>query len=706
MKSTRALVGIVLAVVLCTSLALAQSGYDLFQKGLVKERAEGDLQAAIQIFQRIVKEFPNNRELAAKALVEMGDCYEKLSRSEALKAYQRVLHDYADQNAEANEARARLAALEHGGAHGNEMVMRRIWAGSDVDYEGAPSPDGKYLSYVDWDTGDLAAFNLATGEKHRLTHKGTWVENSDFAEFSVPSADGRQIAYAWFKDNESKYELRVIGSDGSHPRTVYKNDAVDYVEPKAWSPDGKRILAVLQLKNESMQIAMIGVADGALHVLKTLKQDPLWLTTMGISPDGRYIAYTAPQKDDETRHDISLLSVDGKNEARLVTNPANDYFLGWTPNADTVLFASDRTGAVSVWAVDVMDGQPHGRQRLVKSDVGRILPLGVTHYGSLYYSLNDSVRDIYTAAFDFATGKLMAGPQAVTERFTGANAAPAWSPDGKYLAYLSRRHRPRSGPSDFGADTIVVRSLATGEEREITPNVMYMNAFAGLGWWPDGLSVLVMGMEKDTRSGLLRVDAETGEVSVLFHRSHDEGLGFPRMTPDGKTLIYFGGPEPPQIRARNIKTGKVRQLRGLNPHVYPSGLAISPDGFEIAFDTQAYHDQPPALEVVSVEGGNPRVLYQLKNPAAFAWNSLAWTPDGKRLVFGVIPGGMVAGAQKADLWEIAAAGGEPRKLDVTGDTVRHLQISPDGHHVSFESGARSFEIDVMENLLPALKASR
>jgi hypothetical protein len=57
---------------------LAQTGHDLFQQALVKERADGDLRGAIEIYERIAREFTPDRPLAAKALVQLGQCYEKL----------------------------------------------------------------------------------------------------------------------------------------------------------------------------------------------------------------------------------------------------------------------------------------------------------------------------------------------------------------------------------------------------------------------------------------------------------------------------------------------------------------------------------------------------------------------------------------------------------------------------------------------------
>ena len=43
------------------------------------------------------------------------------------------------------------------------VVTRRVWAGPDVDFSTlvAPSLDGRYLPFVDWNTGDLALRDLA-----------------------------------------------------------------------------------------------------------------------------------------------------------------------------------------------------------------------------------------------------------------------------------------------------------------------------------------------------------------------------------------------------------------------------------------------------------------------------------------------------------------------------------------------------------------
>src|SRR5713226_7646261 len=140
MKTTRAgrfLAVTTLAGLLAASFAIAQKDDQaevLLQAANHKQLVEGQLEEAIQLYQRVVREFANNRALAAKALVQMGQCYEKLGKTEARKAYERVLRDYGDQNEAAAQARARLAALSgNAGSGGSQMVTRRVWAGPDVN---------------------------------------------------------------------------------------------------------------------------------------------------------------------------------------------------------------------------------------------------------------------------------------------------------------------------------------------------------------------------------------------------------------------------------------------------------------------------------------------------------------------------------------------------------------------------------------------
>ncbi len=208
----------------------------LMEAAQQKQLVEGQLEEAIQLYKRVVQEHAGNRAVAAKALLEMGQCYEKLGNTEARKAYELVLRDYADQSESVAQARARLAALVgHGRSSSSELVTRRVWAGPDVDVLGSVSPDGRYLSCIDWTTGDLAIRDLATGKMRRLTSEGS----STDIRGSAISPDGKEVAYNWFT-KDGLLELRVVRLDGSGLRILYSNKEV-FPFPHDWSPDGKYI---------------------------------------------------------------------------------------------------------------------------------------------------------------------------------------------------------------------------------------------------------------------------------------------------------------------------------------------------------------------------------------------------------------------------------------------------------------------------------
>jgi hypothetical protein len=400
MKITRAggLLGVtILGGVLMASLATAQKGDQaevLMQAAQQKQLVEGQLDEAIQLYKRIVQEHAGNRALAARALLEMGRCYEKLGNTEARKAYERLLRDYGDQNEAAAAARKRLAALGQPAGTVSEMVTRRVWTGPGEYVAGGLSPDGRYLSCVDLTTGDLALRDLATGKMRHLTHKASGTESSEYAFFSAISPDGKEVAYIWFgKDGP---ELRLVGLDGSAPRVLYAKKGA-YPFPTGWSPDGKYILTRLYEEPSTHQIALISVVDASVRVLKTTDWSSL---KVSFSPDGRYVAYDAPQQQDADNRDIFLLAADGSREIRLVEHPADDLLLGWTPDGNHILFASDRSGSMSAWLQRVSDGKPQGPPELVKQDIGQAQPIGFTRTGSYYYGLVIGTSDVYTAEFD------------------------------------------------------------------------------------------------------------------------------------------------------------------------------------------------------------------------------------------------------------------------------------------------------------------
>src|ERR1039457_34489 len=102
---------LVAGLVLGLAAFAAESGAKLCQKAVTLERAAGNLEEAIKLYDRVAKEFASDRALAAKALVAEAKCYEKLGQGNAMSQSDRAAHDPRDQRDPAATANIRLAAL-------------------------------------------------------------------------------------------------------------------------------------------------------------------------------------------------------------------------------------------------------------------------------------------------------------------------------------------------------------------------------------------------------------------------------------------------------------------------------------------------------------------------------------------------------------------------------------------------------------------
>jgi len=596
------------------------------------------------------------------------------------------------------------------GEPGSGITTRQVWDNGDAT--GSPSPDGRYLSYVNWLTGDMAVRNLATGENRNLTDEGTWEGPDQFGYYSVWSPDSQQVAYAWF--NKDIYELRTVGLEGGKPHVLYRNRDIEWIRAHDWSEDGEFILTLLGRKDRTNQIVLVSVSDGTVQVLKTLDwRRPL---IMSFSPDGRTIAYDlVPDKDADISagRDIFLLATDGSGESMLVRHPANDYGAVWTPDGKGIVFVSDRGGAVGAYLMLVEEGKPQATPRLLKRNVGRMFPMAFTRKGAFYYGYAnfENGGNIYLAAFDPATGKVQGDPERAIQRFEGENTSPAWSPDGKYMAYLSRR-----GSSPFGAGSwsIRIRTVGTGEERELSPNLRSLRnyRYSPPQWSPDGRFLLVSGVDGKGRWGLFRIDVETGKA-VLEVQHQDNRVFRPAWSPDGKTIFFLrqqiqATSYPRSIVAHDIESGQEKALYRGEGII---GLAVSPTGGHLAFFDR--EDGRAVLKILPVQGGEPRKVFSAPGASVPYFVGLAWSPDERHLFWSqhVSEGGRALSpwpeVPTLALWRISAEGGEPQRLGIEAEVLRDITVHPDGKRLSFTAGHPAHaEVWAMENFLPEQKVAQ
>jgi len=423
------------------------------------------------------------------------------------------------------------------------------------------------------------------------------------------------------------------------------------------------------------------------------------------SPDGRYLSFANWENGNmaildlttgESR-DINDEGYWGRIERYAISST-------WSPDGKSIVFASNRTpdGAVGLWLMQIVDGKPAGDTQLVKKEVGDIRTLGFTEKGSLFYTTMTSWSDIYVTSVDMETGELTSTPELLPSQ--GFNTTPTWSPDGESLAYESQR----TAPGSFRIrPVLVIRSMRTGEERELIPDqdIATWGTLGQLRWSPDGRSILCGGHPGEN---LHLIDVQTGHVTANVAIRKGGPISGPAWSPDGKTILFTRmrlekEDWPCRIVALNLETRKERELYASGRRAGP--LAVSPDGRQLAFSGEGQ------LKVIPTAGGEPRTLVR-KDPnlrdTDFFGAPIAWTPDGRYVLFIIgkspsdeQPDGMV------QLWRVPAEGGIPQKvLEMEGEET-YLSLHPDGWRIAFQKGKRKqVDLWVMENLLPESTASR
>ncbi len=690
-----------------------QSAEDLYQAALLKKEAEGDLSGAIKIFQDILTKFPDKRDVAAKAQLQIGVCHEKLGTAEAEKAFQKVIDNYPEQSEAVGEAKEKLSLLLRARAlvkTGNsEFRLRQVWSGAGVDIMGAVSPDGRYLSFVDWMTGDLAIRDLASGKNRRLTNKGSWQQSSEFAMFSEWAPDSRRIVYQWYNKDET-FELRVIDIQDPKPHVLYlppKKD--DYVQPFDWSPDGRSILAGFYSGTDQADemkggLGLISVEEGSVRILKTQIGGHSGIPGewgFVFSPDGKYIAYDISEEDAaHQKRDIRLLAVDGGAEISLIAHPALDTVIDWTAGGEGLLFNSDRTGTPDMWFVRVTGGKPQGDPQLLKPSVGRMEPMGVTSRGALFYGISGGGTDVYEVGIDPQTGKISSPAKKAILLNEGHNAHPDYSPDGKLLAYICSPGMPTLQPQKF----LGILSLETGQIRELRPDLDLLT-FGYPIWAPDGRSISVEGSGRDGRKGIYRVDIQSVDVVPIVLMDKGKEIYSHRWSKNGKAVFYSTGDRAGKtgsIFVHNFETGQEEPIAGSPSNA--QFFDISPDGKWLALLNR---DAQRVISIMPTSGGEPREIYRFEQGGNSAI-SPAWSADGHYIYFSKLQKPQGEG-NVWDLYRVSVDRGEAQNLNLNMAQLRYYSPHPDGQRIAFSSmGANpeQSQVWVMENFLPADRAKK
>jgi Tol biopolymer transport system component len=255
----------------------------------------------------------------------------------------------------------------------------------------------------------------------------------------VWSPDGRRVAF--MRGPRSRPEagdLYVMNADGTGLRRLTDDDASQEA-PLAWSPDGRKIaFQKSRVRREAGKPANefdLWVVDADGGGARNLTGDGVsyggaW------SPDGRRILVSTSQPSG--RFDAGVMNADGSGRRTLTRNA---HLIAWSPDGRRILSLrlSSRGGDVRgpqtrIPYVYVMNADGSGERRLTRmASVNYSLPAWSPDGRRIaFVSGRDGNFEVYVINVD-GTGKRN------LTRHPAHDSAPAWSPDGRKIAFTTKR---------------------------------------------------------------------------------------------------------------------------------------------------------------------------------------------------------------------------------------------------------------------------
>ncbi len=331
-----------------------------------------------------------------------------------------------------------------------------------------------------------------------------------------------------------------------HPSTALRPITIDdyfqirEVRDPQLSPDGKWVAysvktALLKDDKNEERIWMVPAAGGEAIPLTAegvSSSHPRW------SPDARFIAFLSARNEGKTQ--VWLLNRLG-GEAQRLTNTLQDVEdFAWAPDSRRlVLILRDASQEELEAAKEDKEGNATGDSQAGKEKRKKKTP-GPWVIDRLQFKLDEvgylDRRRTHLYAFDLAAkslAQITSGDYDDTE--------PAWSPDGKFLAFSSNRSTP-DPDATYDANIWVVAAGNADKGAHLTQVTSNPGEDRSPAWSPDGkwiayVTQLEPRLFQYATKHLAIVPAAGGEAKVLT-LAFDRMVSVPRFSPDGKS-IYF-----------------------------------------------------------------------------------------------------------------------------------------------------------------------
>ncbi len=447
------------------------------------------------------------------------------------------------------------------------------------------------------------------------------------------------------------------------------------------SPDGETIL--FDLLGDLYTVSRSGGAATRLTSGMALDLQPVY------SPDGQTILFVSDRSGNEN---LWIVDADGSNP-RPVTTERGDFHFDdpeWSRDGEYVLVRRNEAGSPNAgrdpWLIHVsggggmeLDDEAEGLGFRWGPNDRYVYYRGAEGPGATSLRGNGLPRPAQIMRLDRRTGDIAP----ITKTPSGA-ARPAISPDGEWMAYVA----------DIDAMAgLRLRNLVTDEDRWLAFPIdrEHLNRRTRFTFTPDGSAVVFVRdgtfHEVDVEDGTVREIPFTAQVEQLLgpliHHEmpfEDETLvvrnvRYGQMSPD-RSKLAFGSLN--QLWVMDLPNGEPRSLRENGAGQYQP--TFSPDGQSIAF-VSWHATEGGHVWRVPTAGGEPQ---RLTTHSAYYANP-AWSADGTKIVYVREDPAAVRNRNtnnRGFIEWIPSSGGEPQAV-VSAPSDNVLTFSADGSRITF-----------------------
>ncbi|HEY3198711.1 MAG TPA: DPP IV N-terminal domain-containing protein [Nitrospirales bacterium] len=414
------------------------------------------------------------------------------------------------------------------------------------------APDGKSLAVADKSSASepfsIFLLSILTGEKRRLTSPPAGFFGERNPAFSP---DGKTMAFTRASGFRAD-DLYVMPVAGGEPRrlTFDKRSIIGLT----WTRDGRDIIFSSNREGSSTSITLwrISASGGTPERLSGVGQnafDPV------VSRQGNRLAYTQLFLDANIwRMEVSRGG--GGTPIQLISSTREDSGPQFSPDGRKIAFASDRSGALEIYACD-SDGLNAVQLTFFNSQVQ-----------SPYWSPDGrqiTFDSIAGGSPDIWVVSAEGGPPRRLTTEPSEDIRPSWSRDGRLIYFASDRS---------GTWQVWKVPSAGGHAIQVTKK----GGFAAFES-PDGKYVYYSKGHRDV-PGIWRIPVGGGEEVPVMDLPRVRNWGYWAVVEKG---IYFVSAEKssrPLVEFFSFTTGLATQIAQLEKPILPAipGFAVSPDG--------------------------------------------------------------------------------------------------------------------------------